>query len=44
MGYIPGVSLTGMGDFRAGAALDPNFPESRDRLIRTGIMIASDCF
>jgi len=44
MEYVPGVLLIGMGSFRARAALDPNFPESRDRLIRTGILIATDCF
>ena len=44
MEYIPGYSIGNIGTVKTKAAFDPSFPESRDRLIRMGIIIATDCF
>jgi len=40
--FIPGISISGMGPHRAALVFDHVTPESRDRLIRLGIIIAFD--
>ncbi|KAL4430099.1 hypothetical protein ABPG74_013546 [Tetrahymena malaccensis] len=40
--YIPGISIQGMGPHRAALVFDHITPESRDRLIRLGMIIAFD--
>jgi len=44
MEYIPGISIVGMGEKRANRAFSHITPESRDRLIRLGMIFSFDAF
>ena len=44
MSYIPNITVSEMGEKRAKHVFDSNYPSSRDRLIRIGMIIATDTF
>lgn len=44
MSYVPNVTIREMGEKRAKHIFDSNYPASRDRLIRIGMIIATDTF
>lgn len=44
MSYIPSLTIREMGEKKAKHIFDANYPSSRDRLIRIGMIVATDTF